>query len=120
MDLVEASEQRIPIAIEVAPGHTRLPGEILRMKDGRIAWLEDAWLLDPLYSGNALHVIDEEPTGEGPEWRAGRLRFHVIPETDRETMRYWRGYEEARERAGAEAVRARALEIAESEFGTRT
>jgi len=52
------------------------------------------------------------------EWRKGRERFYPIPEDATELRRYWAAYERLRERAGADAVRSRAVEIAEIEFGT--
>jgi hypothetical protein len=118
MDLLEASIRRIPIAVETWPGEYRLACEVFRLHGGKVAWVEDAWLLDFLYPPLPFHLLDEEPTGEGPEWRSGRLRFVEVDGSDDELMHHWRLYEGERARRGPEAVRAKALEIAEREFGT--
>ena len=109
---------RLLLAIEVGAGHVRPSVVILRLKNGRIAWFVNVWLIDPIYPGHSFHLLDDEPTGKGLEWCTDGLRFFEIPRDDEYLMLYWRTYESTREREGAEAVRAKAMEIAESEFGT--
>jgi len=117
MDLVTASQVRLPLAVELPSGEVRLPCEIIRLSNGRIVWCEFRRLLDILHAQYTIHALDEEPTGELPEWRAGDARFFVIGRDGADLITAWQGYEVHRARNGPDRVLKYLREFGETEYG---
>jgi len=83
MDLVTASQVRLPLAVELLSGDVHLPCEIIRLSNGRIVWCEFARLIDiqhARYSGTSpigslsrawtvscpLHLVKVSETNRDP------------------------------------------------------
>jgi len=117
MDLVTASQVRLPIAVELSPGDVRLACEIVRLSNGRIVWCEYARLIEIRHAQYTLHVLGGEPTGEIPEWRVDDLRFFLIGRNDESLAIAWQGYETNRIRNGTNRVIRCTRQFGETEYG---
>jgi hypothetical protein len=117
MDLVTASQVRLLLAVELPSGDVRLPCEIIRLSNGRIVWCEFARLLDIQQAQYTIHALDEEPTGELPEWRAGDVRFFMVGRDKADLISAWQGYEVNRIRNGTNRVLRCLQEFGEAEYG---